>query len=173
YLLARGRIEEGINETRRAVELDPLTVFSRSQLARAFYLGKRYDDAIAVCREVIQMDANHASAYLYLGQAYDLKGDFNEALTPLTKARSISPSPERVAALGHLYARTGRRDDALRVLAELKAAENVFSPYYIANIHTALGEREEAFNWLNRAYEARDPALLVRVKIDPKLDPLR
>ena len=77
-----------------------------------------------------------------------------------------------VAALGHTYAVAGKRSEARKILEELKEGskrENV-SPYYIAGMHAGLGEKEQAFEWLEKAYEEREIGL---VKVDPRLDPLR
>ena len=81
--------------------------------------------------------------------------------------------PAMVALLGHAYAAANRRNDALAIIDQLKTAskERYVPPYPIATIHAALGEKEEALEWLERAYEERD-SWMPNIKIDPRLDSL-
>ncbi len=175
YLLARGRAEEGIAESRRAVELDPTSLIARSQLARALYLGRRYDDVIAVCEELLQMDKNHAQAYNWLAQARTQHGNHTEAIAALEKANELaSGRVEMLAALGHAYAAAGRVTEARRIIAELQGRiETVGATYFLATVYAQLGERSAALEALEIAYRRRDPGLILRSKLDPKLDPLR
>ncbi len=175
YLLARGRANEAIAVTRRAVELDPVSLNVRSQLCRALYLAHRYDEAIAASQELIQMDANYASAWNFLGQSYTQKGMHTEALNALQKADSLAGVTGEIrAALGHAYAAAGRRDEAQKVIADLKTKPSGTGiPYHLATVYAALGQSDEAFNWLTIAFDRHDPFVVSRFKTDPKLDPLR
>jgi predicted Zn-dependent protease len=175
YLIARGRANEAVSVTRRAVELDPVSLNVRSQLCRALYLAHRYDETIASSQELIQMDANYASAWAYLGQSYAQKGMHTEAVSALQKADSLAGVIGEIrAALGHAYAAAGRRDEAQKVIADLKTKPSGFGvPYHLATVYAALGQPDEAFNWLTIAFDRHDPYVVNRVRTDPKLDPLR
>jgi len=175
YLMARGRANEAVSVTRRAVDLDPVSLNVRSQLCRALYLGRRYDEAIATSQEVIQMDANYASAWAYLGQSYAQKRMGSEAVSALQKADSLGGVIGEIrAALGHAYAAAGRRDEAQKVIADLKTNPNRFGvPYHLVTVYAALGQTDEAINWLTIAFDRHDPLVINRVRTDPKLDQLR
>ncbi len=150
YLMARGRANEAVSVTRRALELDPVSLNVRSQLCRALYLGRRYDEAIAASQELIQMDANYSSAWAYLGQSYTQKGMHSEAVNALQRADSLAGVIGEIrAALGHAYAAAGRHDEAQKVIANLKTLPSGFGvPYHLATVYAALGQSDEAINWL-------------------------
>jgi TolB-like protein/Flp pilus assembly protein TadD len=175
YLMACGRANEAISVTLHAVELDPVSLNVRSQLCRALYLGRRYDEAIASSKELIQMDANYASAWAYLGQSYAQKGMHSEAVNALQKADSLAGEIGDIrAALGHAYAAAGRRDEAQKVIANLNTLPSGFSiPYHLATVYAALDQPDEAFYWLTVAFDRHEPIVATRFKTDPKLDPLR
>ncbi|HWQ31250.1 MAG TPA: hypothetical protein VNQ79_00080 [Blastocatellia bacterium] len=169
YLLARGRADEGVEMTRRAVRIDPLTLILRSQLSRALYLAHRYDETITEAQAALLTNPEHISSTLFLGQAYAQKGRFAEALEALRRAQTLpGANVEVVAALA------GQADEARLLLAELeqKSAE-VSVSYHIATVHAGLGERAETFTWLEKSYGRREAMLINRIKTDPKLDPLR
>jgi tetratricopeptide (TPR) repeat protein len=175
HLLARGRADEAISVTRRAFELNPVSLNVRSQLCRALYLAHRYDEAIVASQELIQMEANYSSAWAYLGQSYTQKGMHSEAVSALQKADSLAGVIGDIrAALGHAYAAAGRRDEAQKVIADLKTKPSGFGvPYHLATVYAALSQPDEAINWLTIAFNRRDPFVVSRLKTDPKLDPLR
>jgi tetratricopeptide (TPR) repeat protein len=121
------------------------------------------------------MEPNFYMARLWLGLAYAHKGMFAEALEEYGRATALSGgSPLTLAAQAHTYALTGESVRARGLLEELQqlAEERYVSPYYIAAVHTALGERDEAFSWLDLAYENRSEGM-VWLKVDPTLDSLR
>jgi eukaryotic-like serine/threonine-protein kinase len=175
HLLARGRADEAVAVTRRAFELNPVSLNVRSQLCRALYLAHRYDEAIAASQELIQMEANYTSAWAYLGQSYTQKGMHTEAVSALQKADSLAGVTGDIrAALGHAYAAAGRRDEAQKVIADLKTKPSGSGiPYHLATVYAALGQSDEACNWLTIAFDRHDPFVIGRFKTDPKLDPLR
>jgi tetratricopeptide (TPR) repeat protein len=100
---------------------------------------------------------------------------FKEAIAEFqTAIRQSDGSPIYVAAIGHAYATEGRKSEALKVLDQLKelSKRRYVSAYWIAQIYAALGEKEQAFEWLRKAYEERS-VWMVYLKVDPGLDPLR
>jgi Flp pilus assembly protein TadD len=114
-------------------------------------------------------------AHHYLGSAYAMKGNYSEALAEYQKARQLNPDdPHVVALLARLYAISGKRDEAPRTLAQLKsmARERNVADYSIALVHAALGEKDQAFELLEKSY--RDHAVdMVTLYYDPLIDNLR
>src|SRR5213079_600773 len=101
---------------------------------------------------------NRDHVHLWLGWTYEQKGLYAEAKASFLKARSLSPdNMESLTALGRTLALSGRTDEARSVLAELSeiSAHRYVSPYNMAFVYLSLGEKEEAFEWLGRAYEER------------------
>jgi TolB-like protein/DNA-binding winged helix-turn-helix (wHTH) protein/Tfp pilus assembly protein PilF len=175
YLMAMGRTQESVALVNHARELDPLSVSTNFSLGWRLYMARQYDEAIAQLLNTIDLDPTLAVAHLILGQAYEEKQLYPQALNELQKANVISnTAPLMLAALGHAYARTGRRADAEVILAQLferSKTENV-SPFVIASIYEGLGDTEKALDWLDKAYQERSNAL-VFLKVDPELDTLR
>ncbi len=175
YLTAMGRHAEAVAEIKRAQELDPLSLPIGVGVGWQFFLTRQYDHAIREYQGVVEMEPNFYMARLWLGLAYAHKGMFAEALGEYGRATELSGGgPLVLAAEGHAYALSGEHAKARRLLDELQelSKERYVSPYYIAAVHTALGEREEAFAWLERAYENRSEGM-VWLKVDPTLDSLR
>ncbi len=176
YLLScTGRLDEGIEMAKRGLQVDPLSVALSDDVAGAHYWARHYDEAIAQGRKSIELDSGHAAAYLFLGQAYDLKGSYAEAIAAYQKAIELSERTTNIQGfLGHAYARSGRTGEALKILNELKdtSTRRYVSPYDLAMVYTGLGDKNNAINQLNRAYEER-AGWLIALKIEPMLDPLR
>ena len=99
---------------------------------------------------------------------------YEEAIAELLRAIELDGTPRVQAILAYTFAVTGRRSEAERILNELQelALQNYVSPYFRVLIYTGLGERDQALEWLERAYEERSE-WLVWLKVDPKLDTLR
>jgi serine/threonine protein kinase/Flp pilus assembly protein TadD len=182
YLSEMGRHDESLEHRRRALELDPLSLSISTGLARAYFWARRYDEAIAHLQNALERDPKYADTHWSFGLAYEQKKMYDEAVAAFQRAISLSKTaefpegkPEMIAALGHAYAVAGRRDDALRILEqlnELVGRQSYVSPYSIALIHAALGDKEQAFEWLERAYRERDESF-IHLKVDPRLDHLR
>jgi tetratricopeptide (TPR) repeat protein len=174
YLALMGRLNEAITEIKQASELDPLSLEINTDLGLSFLFARQYDRAIEQFEKAMEMDPNFIWTHFFMGWAYEQKGNYEGAIAEFQKARQLDDSPLILAALGHTYVMAERRDEALRVLAEMKdlAERRHVSSYHFAIIHAALGERDEAFEWLEKTYEARSEAL-VWLKVDPRLDTLR
>jgi adenylate cyclase len=169
-----GRLNEAILEIKQASELDPLSLEINTDLGLSFLFARQYDQAIEQFRKVIEMDPNFIWTHFFMGWAHEQRGDYEEAVKEFQKTAQLDDSPLILAALGHTYALSGRRDEALRVLAEMKEMQerSHVSSYHFAIIHAALGDRDEALRWLEKSYLAREEAL-VWLKVDPRLDTLR
>jgi serine/threonine protein kinase/tetratricopeptide (TPR) repeat protein len=175
YLKATGQHEAAIHECQLAQKLDPLSPFTTLSLGWAYYFARRYDQAMAQGRKVLEMDPNFGFAHWHLGMSYVQQRLYTEAIPALQKAVILTGGgPTFVAHLGHAYGVAGREEDARRVLAELEelAQRQYVSSYFLAIINLGLGEVDQAFAWLERAYEERS-GFLAFLKVEPMLDRLR
>jgi serine/threonine protein kinase/TolB-like protein/Tfp pilus assembly protein PilF len=174
YLALMGRLNEAIAEIKQASELDPLSLEINSDLGLSFFFARQYERAIEQFEKALEMDPNSIWTRFFMGWAREQKGDYAEAINDYQKAARLDDSPLIMAALGHTYVMAGQRDLALSVLEEMKqlAASRHVSSYHFAIIQAALGEKDEAFQWLEKSYSAREEAL-VWLKVDPRLDAIR
>ena len=139
------------------------------------YLGRRYDEAIEQLLKVNELDPNFVLTHLWLGQAYEQKRMYEEAIAEFRRAIALSGrSPIAIAALAHAYAVVSRQVEMEELLEELKAESKrrYVSSYLFAEIYAGLGEKTVAFEWLEKALEERYPYMLL-LKVWPKFDPLR
>jgi TolB-like protein/Tfp pilus assembly protein PilF len=168
YLVAYERFDEAIAEARRTQELEPLSLIATSHLAWILYLSGKSDEAIEQCQHIIELDPNFFPARRYLGLAYEAKGQYPKAIAEFQKGVQLSGSPLMLALLGHGYAASGKTAEAKQVLSDLHDLEHqrYVSPYTVAAIYAALNERDEAFKWLEKAYQTRD-VWLMNLKVDP------
>lgn len=175
FLAAAGRLGESLQKMRRAQELDPLSPDANAGLANILYFSRDYDEAIRYCQRALALEPNFVDGLLWLGLSYQQKGMFEEAVAQLLKAKDADgESAEPSELLGHLFAVAGRRDEARTALAELHSAARLkkVRPYNLALIHAALGETEQAFEWLARPYVNWTERLRM-LRFDPRMDGLR
>jgi TolB-like protein/DNA-binding winged helix-turn-helix (wHTH) protein/Flp pilus assembly protein TadD len=173
-LIALGRTQEALTESNRLIEIDPLDLTLNAHLAWHYLFTRQYDAAIGKGVATLAMGDNFW-AHCYLGQAYEQKARYEEAIAELKKAISKSPlSSEATAALGHVYAVAGRRDEAQKVLDELKESskQRFVSAVWPALIYAGLGEKDLAFEGLEKAYDQR-AGWLIYLNTDPRFDSLR
>lgn len=174
-LLAMGRFAEAIAEYKFALHIDPLSLIANAALGYGYYFARRYDQAITQCTVAIELDEHFEVAHVWRGCAYQQKAMWDAAILEYETAMALSGgSSEILAALGTAYALSGDKKQAAKILKDLEKAANqkYVSPYRVACIHAALGDHEEAFRYLEKAYEHRSH-LLVNLQVDPGLDPLR
>ena len=175
-LWTTGRLDESFQETKRALELDPLSINYNIALAFEFLLARRYDEAIEQGTKTLELDPKYISAFYVRGVSYIKKSMYKEAMAEFEKAISFSPNNlEGLTGLGYGYAVTGKRADAERVLARLNelSRQEFVSPVWMAKIYSGLGDKDKAFDALERAYEDRSIVSVAYVKTNPMLDPLR
>jgi eukaryotic-like serine/threonine-protein kinase len=175
YLIAMGRMSQAIEEARRTQDLDPFSLVISSHKAWALYFAGQYDQAIAICKKTLELDPNFFVARRYLGLAYEQKGMYAEAISEYQQALALSGgSTLMIAHLGHAYAASGDKIRAQQSLTELeeRSKQGYVSAYLTAVIYAGLGEKEKAFEWLEKAYEER-AEFLIYLKTDPRLEPLR
>ncbi len=170
-LLSTGRVDEAIAEARRAQEVEPFSLIINAVVGWVSFLGHRYDQAIEACRKTLEMEQSFSPAHEYLAMAYEAKGMYEEAIAEFQKARRRNPF--MLGGLGHAYAMAGKKAEALKVVREMeKRAKKAYSsPYQVALVYAGLGKKDQAFQWLEKAYEERYP-WLIHLKRDPRLEPL-
>ena len=170
-----GRPEESIAEMKRALELDPLSLTLNMEIGWSLYIWRKYDEAIAQCRKTIEMDPGFMPSYFCTAQAYEQKGMYGEAIDSMTKARTLLGDDTGVLAeLGYAYALSNQKREARKFAQTLKerATREYVDPAFIGLIYIGLGEKDEAFKWLWKAFDARS-SLMTWLKVEPKFDPLR
>src|SRR5262249_30742748 len=152
-----------------------LSLIINTDLGVVFYRARQYDEAIASYRKTLALEPGFVTARWALGRALVQKGAYAEASRELEEAVRISDNnPVYVAALAHAYAASGRVEEARKTLGELStiSRQRFVLPSLFVPILAALGDRDEAFRWLDRAYDARSDFMIV-LKVEPSLDPLR
>jgi DNA-binding winged helix-turn-helix (wHTH) protein/TolB-like protein/Tfp pilus assembly protein PilF len=174
YLVAVERFDEAIAEAKRTEELEPLSFVASAHLGWIYYLAGQNDKAIEQCKKILERDPSSFPARRYLGLAYEAKGMYAEAIAEFQKGVKLSGSPLMLALLGHAYAVSGKTAEAKQVLDDLQQlqGQRYVSPYTVAAIHAGLGDRDQAFKWLERAVEERD-IWLMNLKVDPVFAKLR
>ncbi len=174
-LTIMGQFDKALAEMRRAQELDPLSPIINANFGKAYFNARRYDEAIQQLRKTVEIDPGFFVARHYLGSAYAMKGDFSAALAEYQKAHQLNEfDPHVIALTGRLYAVTGKRAEALEMIAKLKsiAAERYVADYSIALIYAALGEKDQAFERLEKSYRDHTVDMLT-LHYDPLIDNLR
>jgi TolB-like protein/Flp pilus assembly protein TadD len=173
-LSSLGRFDEALAEIERARNLDPASLIINSNVGEVLYYARRYEEAIEPLRKTLEMDPSFRQAYIGLALCYTQINRFPEAVAELQKALSLSRDAAVLSDLGYVYAVSGDRAGAQKVLDEMRelSRRSYVSPLDIAMIHVGLGNRDEAIELLNHAYEERSPQLR-NLKVDPWLDSLR
>ena len=170
-----GRHDEAESAMRRTRELEPLEPMSYALSAQIAFQARDYPAAVDHARRAVLTDSEFWIGYVQLGQAYERTGHIDLALEALTDAARFSGGNSKAISLrGYILGKSGRTSEAreaLRIL-EADAGERYVPPYAMALVHAGLGEREAVFEWLDKAYAARD-VHLIYLPVDPKWDPYR
>ena len=166
------RFDDSLVELRRAEELDPLSQIISTNLGDTLVFARRYDEAIAQYKRTLVRNPNFAYAHRALGWAYGSKGMYPEAIAETRTA--IEMSSVGKGYLGLWLAKSGNRDEALKLLGELKqeSARNYVQSYTFALIYIGLGDKEEALNWLEKHMSSRAETA-GSYAVAPELDDLR
>ena len=174
FLVALERFDEAIAEAKRTEELEPLSFTASSHLGWIYYLAGQSDRAIEQCTKILALDPNSFPARRYRGLAYEQKGMYREAIDEFQKGVKVSGSPLMLALLGHAFAASGQKAEAEHVLSELRDLQGrqYVSPYTVGAIYAGLGDKDQAFKWLEKAFEERD-IWLMNLKVDPVFAKLR
>jgi TolB-like protein/tRNA A-37 threonylcarbamoyl transferase component Bud32/Flp pilus assembly protein TadD len=174
-LIDLGRFDEALAKLEKAKELDPRSLSINTDLADLFYSSRRYDEAIKQAKNALALDPNYHSAHRILGLAYLEKRSFKKALQEFEKADKLSGGKGLyLMHIAYAQAAAGHREEAQRSLEELiKRSEQSYVPATdLTLISAALGDKDRAFEYLDKAYEEKADTL-VSTKVDPRFDPLR
>jgi len=168
------RFDDSLVELRRAEELDPLSPIIGTNLADMLVFARRYDEAIAQYKPILVRNPNFEYAHLALGRAYGSNGRYPEALAEMRTALELNIGSSTKGYLGLWLARSGKRDEALKLLSELKqeATRDYVQSYTFALIYIGLGDKEEALNWLEKHMWSRAETANTYA-VAPELDDLR
>jgi tetratricopeptide (TPR) repeat protein len=152
-----GQSERGIAETKRALALDPLLLIPNANLGGAYADAGRLDEAIAQLRKTLEIDGNFYYGRSLLGQALELKGQIPEAIAEYEKAIALNDDPFPKALLGRLYGTIGRKEEAMKILAQLKEAREhrYIDAYNLAIVSLGLGDRDQTLSWLEQGFQER------------------
>lgn len=174
-LASRGRFEEALEEIRLAELHDPRSPVIQTAEGRIYYLSGKTEAAVDRLTKTLADDSNFVMAQMMLGMTYAEQGQYAKALPLFEKAVSLTPGAGAPRmALGYTYAMAGRKTEALRVLDELKreSTKTYVSPAYLAVIYAGLGDKDQAFDWLNKAAGERSGSL-VFLNVEPVVKNLR
>ena len=169
-LASAGRSDEAISEMKLAQELDPRSLIINANLSWVYYLAGRNDEAVAQAQKTVAMDPSFAVAHGCLGQAYLAQREYANALQELQQALTLSGNETSFKAeLGNAYAVAGKKPEALAILHELlqMSSRQYVSPYSIALVYVGLDQKDEAFRWLDKAYDERS-VRLINIAVHPR-----
>jgi serine/threonine-protein kinase len=170
-----GRYDEAVDMMQTAVKLDPLIHLLNNFLANMYRNSGQVERAIEQRKKILELDPGYVDALYALAEDYLRMSMYPEAIASVEKAMSLAGrKPHLVALLGRAYALSGRKDEAETLLKELheRASSEYVLPTYFAEVYASLGNTDEAFRWLEKAYQERNWGM-VWLRISPKWDPLR
>ena len=173
-LSVTGRHQEAILQAKRALEIEPVSLIVNTWAARRYYLARQVDAASAQCRKALELNSQFAPARYQMGLIDIEQKNYSAAIAEFQKAKELSGGAMiYISALAQGYAAAGRSEEAKKIYKQLKhPSEKYVSPYWMAQISAALGEKREALDWLEAAWAGR-AAWMVMLSVDPALDPLR
>jgi serine/threonine protein kinase len=170
FLAAIKKHNESIKEAKKALELDPLTLWSIMNLGLRYYYARRFDEALEQVQKTLEMQPNSVLGNFYTAFMYLSKELYKKAVKGFKKTIELSAETKslHISCLGYAYALMGNKKEAKKILDE--QTENLkqkhISRFWIACIHMALDQKDEAFEWFDKAYEERDP-MMMWIKADP------
>lgn len=170
YLMRTGHEDRALSEVMVASQLDPVSASSFTDRAFIKYFARQYDAALDDMKQAAKLPHDPRQLDFALADIYVEKGRYNEAATLFAGFTG----PHALGHLGNLYARQGKRKDAQAVIAQMEQEIEAtgIGRYEIALIYAGLGDKDQAFKWLDAALETRDKGITF-IKVDPCLDPLR
>ena len=171
-LAGLGRFDEALVEARRGLDLDPVSPLANAQPAWVLMMARRYHEAVVEYQRALDLHPDQGLAIVQMAWCRTFQGRFAEALA-LFDQRGLS-HPDRHPYLGYLYARSGRRTEALAIARSLERylQQHYESPLGLIALYGALGDRDRAFAWLDRALDERSLELF-GIAVDPFVDSLR
>ena len=175
FLATLGRFDESISQLERARALDPLSPGMSGDLGLAHMLKGDYDSATVHLDRALALAPDHWAPKLIKTWMYQRKGDFAAAVREAEDLDPRDAGPVALSALARAYALAGREVEARKALRELEQLSRTgfVSPFFFAEVHAALGEKDVAFEWLRKCQRERSNGLALWAKVGPPLDPLR
>ena len=186
YLTIIGRHPEALPYFEKARRLDPLDPVTYRGEGYSYFMAHKYDEAIEQYRKGLEIEPDQIT-YFGLVLALAQKGDYAAAISEGEKATKLNDSPLLLTGLASAYAQAGRRADAIRVLRQLEeiskhqgpapawhvggTLSRYVCPYEVAGVHAQLGNKDRAFEWLDKAYQSR--SCLYWLRQDPRFDSIR
>ena len=174
YLSTQARHDEAVREVRRAVEMDPLSVRTHALGSNLLLFTRRYDEAIALAREGLEIERDSPFILAFLGIAYAEKGDANTATAMLQQAAQLDNSLTILALQAHVLAVAGRTQEARTVLRQVeeRARHQYFCPYEIATVYVTLGDHDTAYKLFRKGTDLRADCM-AWLGVEPWIDPFR
>jgi eukaryotic-like serine/threonine-protein kinase len=175
FLASMRRNDQAIAEVKRSQQIDPLTVFPTAGVGTLYLFTRQWDPAIEQLHHAIAIDPNFWFSYSFLGRAYEQKGKLPEAIAQFQRAVELEKENAEIwSGLGNAYAVSGNRAEAQKVLDHLKelSAHSWVAPYNVAVIYAGLGDKDQAFALLERAYQDRSYYMPSFLTMDERLDNL-
>jgi tetratricopeptide (TPR) repeat protein len=171
HLAGMSRFDQALVEVQQAQRLDPVSPAMNAYIGAALYFAHRYDEVIERLRPIAEVHPDHNQPHAFLALAYEQKGESTKAIAEMELAYRLDHDQDGMAQLGHIYAVSGRTQDARRLLRELQelSRKRYVSAYNIGVLYLGLGEREEAFRWLQKVEEDRSEWFAM-INVDPRLD---
>jgi len=165
--------DQAIAEIKRAQELDPLNIVMNIDVGEILLFARHTDEAISALRHAIEMDPTRANAHWDLGNAYEAKGMYAESVAEhLEDFRLKGETPEAIGELRKAFESAGIKGFWRQRLGQLKARPGYLEPFLLVNIYLSLGDKDQVFAWLEKAYRDRNPNM-VSLKSAPRHDILR
>ncbi len=174
YLAKLGRADEAQRELQKAHDLDPLSQLIGTSLAWNYYASHEPDKAIEQLKNTLEIDPTYLPAQRLLEISYEQKGMYKEAVAAWQKAFTLTDNAELAAVIGQDFETSGYKEvlqDYLGGLKELAKRAHV-SPYEIASLHARVGEKDQVFVWLEKAFQERD-SRIVALRVEPVFESLR
>jgi TolB-like protein/Flp pilus assembly protein TadD len=174
-LAPTGRLDEALDEILLAQALDPISSIIARDVARVHYYRQDFEAALEQCDHTVELNPHFSPAYWILGLVQEQRGEFDESVAAFQRAIQLSPrSPIMQAALGRTFALSGKQHEAMQILEELHrlAEKRYVSPFELASLHFALGQAEEGFEWLAKAFQDRCFEL-ISLRVDPRWQALK
>lgn len=173
-LILSGRTEAAMAEIKKAEEIDPVSLVFQTDHGEFYYFARRPDEAIAQLKKAIDMDPSFVRAHFLMSRALIQKGRCDEGIDEALKAEKIAPAGEAIGWRAQDYAACGRKAEAQKVMNELLelSRTHYVSPHWFAAVQAGLGNKDEAFKWLDQTIDRRFGPMIY-LKVNPIWDPLR
>jgi TolB-like protein/DNA-binding winged helix-turn-helix (wHTH) protein/Tfp pilus assembly protein PilF len=171
FLSCMGRHDQALAEVKQAHQLDPLSVFTNTQVGYTFYWARRPNEAMEQFKKTLDLDPSHGRAHIGLGRAYLYKGMFDEGIAEMERGHA-SWGLQRGSLWGYALGAGGRRKEAVKMLRRYLEVRKPLTPFAVATFYAGLGDKDKTLVWLERTFDEHGWSL-VRLKVDPFFDPLR